>query len=308
MSIAPASRHLLGLALAAVTAAVSSSADAQVQPASPEAATVSYAGPLFDAHLHYNEEARPRRTRCEDVLGRMQRSGVHAMVANCRPNDGTRALAEARRNPRRRRHRVPFIRLYRNRADYEQLDPRRDDRRHGAARARRGNGAPGRTAASANSTSTTAATPTGRSRGADGSWPRRRGLVVLAHVDDVAIEKLFAHAPKARLIWAHTGIGGAPMERVRALLAAVSALMRRALLSSGADRWRRPAQPRVAHADPEMPEPLPGRLGHLDQRSAGKTTRGRCARPRPGWATCPPAVARRIAWDNGAGLFGLPAP
>ena len=45
-----------------------------------------------------------------------------------------------------------------------------------------------------------------------------RGLVVLAHVDDVAIEKLFAHAPKARLIWAHTGIGGAPIERVRALL------------------------------------------------------------------------------------------
>jgi hypothetical protein len=26
-----------------------------------------------------------------------------------------------------------------------------------------------------------------------------------------------AHAPQARLIWAHTGIGGAPAERVRAL-------------------------------------------------------------------------------------------
>ena len=25
-------------------------------------------------------------------------------------------------------------------------------------------------------------------------------------------------------------------------------------------------------------------------------------------ADLPPAVARRIAWDNGAALFGLPAP
>ena len=45
-----------------------------------------------------------------------------------------------------------------------------------------------------------------------------RNLVVLAHVDEVAVEKLFAHAPKARMIWAHTGIGGVAVERVRALL------------------------------------------------------------------------------------------
>jgi hypothetical protein len=38
-------------------------------------------------------------------------------------------------------------------------------------------------------------------------------LVVLAHVDDTAIDLLMASTPskgqKARLIWAHTGIGGA---------------------------------------------------------------------------------------------------
>ena len=32
---------------------------------------------------------------------------------------------------------------------------------------------------------------------------------MLAHVDDTAIDLLMAHAPDARLIWAHTGIGGA---------------------------------------------------------------------------------------------------
>ena len=53
-----------------------------------------YAGPLFDTHLHYNEEAVGPYPLA-DVLGRMQRSGVRAIVANSRPNDGTRALASA---------------------------------------------------------------------------------------------------------------------------------------------------------------------------------------------------------------------
>jgi hypothetical protein len=51
----------------------------------------------------------------------------------------------------------------------------------------------------------------------------QRNLVVLAHVDDAAIDLLMAIHPvqgqKVRLIWAHTGIGGAPVERVDALMA-----------------------------------------------------------------------------------------
>jgi len=49
-----------------------------------------YDGPLFDAHLHYNDEARAPHPLA-DVLGRLQRSGVRAVVANSRPNDGTLA-------------------------------------------------------------------------------------------------------------------------------------------------------------------------------------------------------------------------
>ena len=41
---------------------------------------------------------------------------------------------------------------------------------------------------------------------------------MLAHVDDAAIDLLLAHAPRAKLIWAHSGIGGAPVERVRELM------------------------------------------------------------------------------------------
>src|SRR5258706_381109 len=49
-----------------------------------------YGGPLFDAHLHYNDEAQSPHP-LPDVLARMQRNGVKAIVANSRPNDGTQA-------------------------------------------------------------------------------------------------------------------------------------------------------------------------------------------------------------------------
>jgi hypothetical protein len=78
MSLASASRRLLGLAFASVAAAVAFSADAQVA-ASPGPATARYAGPLFDAHLHYNDEANARFP-IDDVLGRMQKSGVRAVL------------------------------------------------------------------------------------------------------------------------------------------------------------------------------------------------------------------------------------
>jgi hypothetical protein len=81
-----------------------------------------YTGPLFDAHLHYNVEAWDGRTGPHppaDVLARMQRLGVKAIVANSRPNDGTwrwPALPQMRAAGVTV---VPFIRLYRNRADYD---------------------------------------------------------------------------------------------------------------------------------------------------------------------------------------------
>ena len=48
-----------------------------------------YAGALFDAHLHYNEEAFAPYP-VADAFARMQRSGVRAIIANSRPNDGIR--------------------------------------------------------------------------------------------------------------------------------------------------------------------------------------------------------------------------
>ena len=51
-----------------------------------------------------------------DVLARIQRNGVKAVVSNSRPNDGTKLLAASASKDLTV---VPFIRLYRNRADYD---------------------------------------------------------------------------------------------------------------------------------------------------------------------------------------------
>jgi len=61
-----------------------------------QARAADYTGPLFDAHLHYNEEAWDGNTGPHppsDVLARMKASGVRAIVANSRPNTGSLALA-----------------------------------------------------------------------------------------------------------------------------------------------------------------------------------------------------------------------
>ncbi|MCU0926857.1 MAG: amidohydrolase [Hydrogenophaga sp.] len=316
-------------------------------------AQTPYAGPLFDAHLHYNDEAcvhAAPEPACphplEDVLARMQRNGVRAIVANSRPNEGTRALAQARAQAQAAGVTVvPFVRLYRDRADYSSWfgDP---------------------SIAELVQTELARGTPSGPYRGlgefhlynsanANGPVARQlmalaedKGLAILAHVDDDAIDMLFAHtrskgqidpppgrakadhppgtartvslpgpgaATRAaaepggegfRLIWAHTGIGGTPVARVEELMARYPLLMGelsyrpgltceggqlcpewRALLLKypdrfmiGSDTW---VNQRWLYYD-ELMQSYRTWLGGL-----------------------PNDVARRIAWNNGARLFGL---
>ena len=272
------------------------------------AQAADYSGPLLDAHLHYNVEAVQGPHPISDVLARMQRNGVRAIVANSRPNDGTKALVEARTQTDAAGVTVvPFIRLYRNRADYDNWY--RDESIYEMVQAE-----------------FTRGTARGPYRGigefhlydssnANGPVARKlmafaedKQLAMLAHVDDVAVDLLMANAPskgqKLRLIWAHTGIGGTPVERVEAMLARYPLLMGelsyrpgltceggllcpewRALLLRypdrfliGSDTW---INPRWQQYD-ELMQGYRRWLGDL-----------------------PPEVARQIAWDNGAALFGL---
>jgi hypothetical protein len=270
-----------------------------------------YAGPLFDAHLHYNEEAWNGNSGPHspaDVLARMQRNGVKAIVANSRPNDGTKSLAAMAETRKAGVTVVPFIRLYRNRADYDNWF--RDETIYEMVQAEFARGVTGDQAGPYKGIgefhlydSANANGPVARKLM---QFAAKNKLAVMAHVDDTAIDLLMAHAPDARLVWAHTGIGGAPVARVDALLGKYPQLMGelsyrpgltceggklcaewRALLLKypgrfmiGSDTW---VNQRWLYYD-ELMKGYRAWLGDL-----------------------PPDLARRIAWGNAAGIYGVAA-
>jgi len=240
----------------------------------------------------------------------MQRNGVRAIIANSRPNDGTHALASSPQARAAGVTVVPFVRLYRNRADYSNWF--RDESIYAMVQAElaRGTGA-------------------GPFRGigefhlydsanADGPVARKlmqlaedKQLAVLAHIDDKAVELLMAHTAsrgqRLRMIWAHTGIGGVPVARVDQLMTRYPRLVgelsyRPGLTCEGGKlcpEWRELIQKYpdrfVIGSDTWVNQ----RWSSYDQLMAGYRT----------WLGDLPAdLARKVAWANAAGLFGLPPP
>ncbi|HSV54104.1 MAG TPA: amidohydrolase, partial [Burkholderiaceae bacterium] len=238
-------------------------------------------------------------------------NGVKAIVANSRPNDGTKALASAPQTRQAGVAVVPFIRLYRNRADYDNWF--RDESIYEMVQAEFARG--------------TAAGPyrgigefhlydSGNANGPVAKklmvFAEDKGLAVLAHVDDVAIDLLMAHTASrglnqekgVRLIWAHTGIGGASAARVEALFAKYPLLM-------GELSYRPGLTCEGGRLCPEWRALLlkyPGRFligsdtwvnqrwQYYDELMQGYRT----------WlGDLPGEVARKIGWENGATLFGV---
>ncbi|MDP3248161.1 MAG: amidohydrolase [Polaromonas sp.] len=276
------------------------------------AQAADYSGPLFDAHLHYNEEAWNGSVGPHgpaDVLARMQRSGVKAIVANSRPNDGTKALASLEQTKQAGVTVVPFIRLYRNRADYDNWF--RDETIYEMVQAEFARGVSGAQAGPYKGIGEFHLYDSANANGPVAKklmlFAEKNKLAVLSHVDDVAIDLLMAHAPNARLIWAHTGISGAPVARVEALLARYPTLMGELSYRPGL----------TCDAEKLCPEwralllKYPGRFmigsdtwvnqrwQYYDELMKGYRT----------WlGDLPPEVARKIGWDNGATLFGVKVP
>jgi hypothetical protein len=281
--------------------------------AAQNARAADYAGPLFDAHLHYNEEAWDGKAgphTPSDVLARMKASGVRAIVANSRPNTGSLALAALPEVRAAGVAVVPFVRLYRNRADYTGWFADETIYDMVLAELARGTGS-------------------GPYRGigefhlydsanADGPVAKKlmvlaeqRDLVVLAHVDDAAIDLLMANTPsqgrKLRLIWAHTGIGGAPVERVDALMARYPGLVGELSYRPGL----------VCEGDQLCPAWRALLLKYPTRFVIGSDTwvnqrwqhyESLMASYRAWLGGLPADVARRVAWGNGAALFGVPEP
>lgn len=296
---------LVGYACAAIISIVT------VNPAH----AADYTGPLFDAHLHYNQEAWDGQAGphpVADVLARMQRNGVRAIVSNSRPNDGTKVLASSPLTRQAGVTVVPFIRLYRNRADYDSWF--KDESIFAMVQAEFAKG-----------TATGAFKGIGEfhlydSANANGAVAKKlmafaeeKNLAVLAHVDDVAIDLLMANTPskghRARLIWAHTGIAGAPVARVDALLAQYPLLMGELSYRPGLTCADAPGQERLCPEWRALLLKYPTRflIGSdtwVNQRWLyyGELMQGYRA-----WlGELPADVARAIAWSNGARLFDLP--
>ena len=275
---------------------------------SPSVHAADYTGPLFDAHLHYNEEAWSGQTGphpISDVLARIQRNGVKGILANSRPNDGSKALAASQSKGDLQV--VPFIRLYRNRADYDTWF--KDDSIYQMVLTELAHGTAGGPFKGIGEFHLYA------SDNANGLVAKKlmalaeeKNLAVLAHVDDVAIDLLMANAPskgqKLKLIWAHTSIGGAPASRIDELFSKYPLLMgelsyRPGLTCEGGKlcpEWRALMLKYPSRFMIGSDTWVNQRWQYYDELMKGY---------RMWLGDLPADIARKIAWDNGASLFGL---
>ena len=258
---------------------------------SPAGAQQPYEGPIFDAHLHYNWEPKPYEI--EQVLEIFKRNNVRGILATSRPNIGTVALMEAKPADV---WVVPFIRQYRTRADIPTWfnDPAifemvLEEFKRGYYRG----------VGEFHIYGNDAARPLVKSIV---DFAVERDLYLHAHCDEVALLHLFAHNPRAKIIWAHTGFT-TPPARVRELLEKYPALWGELSYRSGitdgagtiAGEWR---ELFARHSD----RFLIGSDTWINERWFSYDTIFKTYR---GWlAQLPPDQARRIANGNALRLFG----
>ena len=162
---------------------------------------------LFDAHLHYNQEAMALYP-LEKALDVFRRNGVTGILATSRPNLGTNQLFETKPPGL---WVVPFLRPYRVRSDVQtwSTDPAiyeliQTEYRRGYYRGIGEFHIYGQGAAAEIVKKTV-------------EFAGERDLFLHAHCDEQALVILFAHNPRAKIIWAHTGFT-TPLARVRELM------------------------------------------------------------------------------------------
>ena len=249
---------------------------------------------IFDAHLHYNWEPKPYLA-LPDVIALFKQNRVIGILATSRPNIGTQALVEGKVDGL---WIVPFIRPYRVRADIMSWmgDPTiydlvREEFQRGGYRGIGEFHLSGQAAAN--------------------EWVKRivdfavdKGLYLHCHCDAEALEILFTHNAKARIIWAHTGFSLEP-GRVEALLVRHSELWGelsyRGGVADGAGQLT-PAWRRLFELYPNRF--LIGSDTWINERWASYAAIMTGYRQ---WlAQLPPTVARKIAHENARTLFGAP--
>jgi hypothetical protein len=164
--------------------------------------------PIFDAHMHYNVEARAV-IPAPEVIALWRKVGIRGVLATSRPNDGTLELM-AQQAPDIQI--VPFLRPYRVQPDRHDWFNNKGVEAYVEKELKRG-----------------IYRGIGEFHifGADADAPymasiarlaRDRGLWLHAHSDEDAVERILRHAPGVKLIWAHTGMSTS-MDKVEQMFA-----------------------------------------------------------------------------------------
>jgi len=167
--------------------------------------------PLFDAHIHFSVGATSIYTP-EDAMQILESSGIRTALLSSTPNDGTLALYAA--YPHRF---IPFLRPYRKTRDLATWGEERRSwykdpqtipflEQELARGIYRGIG---EFHVDGNEVDTPVMRDLVRLAAKHELW-------LMAHSDALAIEKLFALDPSAKILWAHTGMDE-PAERVSQL-------------------------------------------------------------------------------------------
>ncbi|HEY8608658.1 MAG TPA: amidohydrolase family protein [Noviherbaspirillum sp.] len=250
-------------------------------------------GPIFDAHMHYNVEARSVISPPQ-VLALWRKVGIGAVLATSRPNDGTLDLI-AQQAPDIQI--VPFLRPYIKQPDrHDWFSNNRAVEQYVEQELKRG-----------------IYRGIGEFHifGADADAPymariarlaKERGLWLHAHADEDAVERILRHAPGVKLIWAHTGMSTS-LDKVEQMFAEhpniVGELSYRGDIEEGGvlnPRWK---QLMLKYPDRFLLGTdtwITPRWGQVEELIAGY---------RRLLAQLPPEVADRIAYRNGAAMFGL---
>jgi hypothetical protein len=229
---------------------------------------------IFDAHMHYNWEPKPFYS-VEEVLALFKKHRVTGILATSRPNTGTHALMEAKPPGLQI---VPFI-----------FDLVKDEFKRGYYRGIGEFHISG--------------------RAAENEWVKKtvdfavdNDLYLHAHADDVAVEILMRHNPRARIIWAHTGFG-LSTERVAEMLAKYPNLWGELSYRSGITEGGGKLSAEWRALFERYPDRfLIGSDTWVNQRweSYGEIMAGYRA-----WlAQLPPKIAAQIAHGNARALFG----
>jgi hypothetical protein len=261
-------------------------------PVATPQARAADALPIFDAHVHYSHDAWDNLPPA-DAIAILRKAGVRRALVSSSGDDGTQRLAAAAPDLI-----IPSLRPYRSRGEIGTWV--RDDtvvafledrlKRHRYA-----------------------AIGEFHLYGADADLPVPRRMVALAkqhklilhaHSDVDAIERLFKLDPDARILWAHSGFDRP--DKVREMLRKHRNLWcHLAFRSEHGASGKVPAEWRAAFT--EFPDRFtvgtdtftPERWHYIGEHANWSRT----------WLSdLPPPLAERIAWRNGEALFAFWKP